>query len=203
MTQAAPTPTGPPTAPRIHGLLLAAGAGRRMGTPKALVDDWLERATRTLRDGGCAEVGVVLGAAADTASELLRRSPSWQPANDSIVVARRWEEGMGESLRAGLAALPPSADGVVVHLVDLPDVGASVVRRVLAAWNGPQTLVRAAYGPRSAPRLGHPVLFGRDHLEGVAHSAVGDAGARNYLRDREVVALWCGDLADGYDIDAR
>ena len=41
------------------GLLLAAGAGRRMGRPKALVDDWLVRSVDTLED--CDRVVVVLG----------------------------------------------------------------------------------------------------------------------------------------------
>ena len=42
------------------GLLLAAGAGTRMGRPKALVDDWLVRSVETLAD--CDRVVVVLGA---------------------------------------------------------------------------------------------------------------------------------------------
>ena len=50
----------------VEGLLLAAGAGRRMGMPKALVRDatgepWLVRGVRTLREGGCDAVTVVLG----------------------------------------------------------------------------------------------------------------------------------------------
>ena len=38
------------------GLLLAAGAGRRMGPPKAIVDTWLVDAVNTLREGGCPRV---------------------------------------------------------------------------------------------------------------------------------------------------
>ena len=58
----------------LHGLLLAAGAGRRMGMPKALVRDdagepWLVRGVRALRDGGCDAVTVVLGAGAEEARE--------------------------------------------------------------------------------------------------------------------------------------
>ena len=48
-----------------HGLLLAAGAGRRMGGPKALRVDadgtsWLVRSAGALLDGGCSGVTVVL-----------------------------------------------------------------------------------------------------------------------------------------------
>ena len=105
----------------VDGLLLAAGAGSRMGRPKALVvgDDgtpWLRAALGRLHDGGCRSVTVVLGAAADEAATLVDR------ADVHVVVAADWAEGMSASLRAGLASLDPSADAALVTLVDLPDV---------------------------------------------------------------------------------
>jgi hypothetical protein len=45
------------------------------------------------------------------------------------------------------------------------------------------------------------VLLGRDHWAGVADSATGDRGARDYLAAREVTAVECGDLATGEDRD--
>ena len=71
----------------MHGLLLAAGAGSRMGMPKALVraDDgepWLVRGVRTLVEGGCAQVTVVLGASAEEALPLLEGAPA-PPASSS------------------------------------------------------------------------------------------------------------------------
>ena len=57
------------TEPRVAGLLLAAGGGRRYGMPKALVELdgrlFVESSAAVLRDGGCAPVIVVLGARAD------------------------------------------------------------------------------------------------------------------------------------------
>lgn len=173
----------------VHGLLLAAGAGRRYGGPKALVDGWLQHALEVLADGGCADVSVVLGAEADRVRRLV-------PAHLQVVVADDWADGMGASLRAGLAHLP-DAEAVVVHLVDLPDVGAEVVRRVLAAGHSPATLARATYG--GVP--GHPVLLGRDHWPGVRASATGDQGARAYLATHDVTLVECGDLATGHDVD--
>ena len=181
----------------VHGLLLAAGAGSRMGKPKALVDGWLSRSVDTLQAGGCHEVTVVLGAAADEASALL--------ADAGIVVhevvAGDWAEGMGASLRAGLASLPPDADAALVTLVDLPDVGPDVVRRVLApaadAVPDARTLRRATYD--GTP--GHPVLLGRAHWEGAAEAAAGDRGARDYLSSHEADLVECGDLATGEDQD--
>lgn len=187
------------------GLLLAAGAGRRMGTPKALLRDadgvpFLDRSIGRLFDGGCSAVTVVLGAAADDARALLD-SDGWT-ADDAVdvVMAEDWEEGMGASLRAGLTALATAPDEVtaaLVSLVDLPDVGEQVVRRVLETGSGPDDLVRAAYDGVG----GHPVLLGRGHWAGVVAVASGDRGARDYLRDRDVRLVECGDIATGHDVD--
>lgn len=175
----------------MHGLLLAAGAGRRMGRPKALVDTWLVDAIATLREGGCARVTVVLGAAADEARPLL------EGYDVEVVLADDWAEGMGASLRTGLRSLPDDATAVLVTLVDLPDVGADVVHRMLDRPDSADTLARATYD--GTP--GHPVLLGRDHWAGVIESATGDRGARSYLGRHEVALVECGDLASGRDVD--
>jgi nicotine blue oxidoreductase len=171
----------------VHGLLLAAGAGRRYGGPKALVPGWLDHAISVLRDGGCGEVVVVLGAAADVSL----------PAGVRSVLAEDWAEGMGASLRTGLDALDDRTVAAVVHLVDLPDVPAGVVARLLAGRVDRDTLRRATYS--GVP--GHPVLIGRDHWAGVAALAVGDHGARDYLRAHSHERVECGDLAAGTDVD--
>jgi molybdenum cofactor cytidylyltransferase/nicotine blue oxidoreductase len=168
-----------------------------MGRPKALVEGpdgapWVASAVRTLLDGGCDDVTVVLGAAASEARHLV-------PDAAHVVVAPDWAVGMSASLRAGLSSLvvDDDATAVLVHLVDLPDVGADVVQRVLGLGAGPSVLARAAYGGRP----GHPVLLGRDHWAGVLAEAQGDAGARAFLRAHDVVLVECDDLADGVDVD--
>jgi nicotine blue oxidoreductase len=182
----------------VTGLLLAAGAGRRMGLPKALVVTdgvpWVRGAAGALLAGGCAEVVVVLGAAEQEAREALA---GVSPGVD-VVVCPTWAEGMGASLRTGLTTLRErSARAALVHLVDLPDVGAAVVRRMVAAAAGPGVLARAAYD--GVP--GHPVLLGADHLAGAAELASGDTGAREYLRRHRPALVECGDLAGGQDVD--
>lgn len=194
---------------RVVGLVLAAGAGRRMGRPKATVvgaDDvpWIVRAARDMRRGGCDEVLVVLGAGRDRAEQLLAEAGLTSGAADAgvgIVVANRWADGMGESLRAGLDAVltgrvcgTPSA--VLIQLVDLPDVDADVIARVVGAV-GDGVLARAAY--HGVP--GHPVLIGANHLSSLAGTVHGDTGAKMYLAGRDVRLIECGDLASGADQD--
>lgn len=186
----------------VAGVLLAAGAGRRMGGPKALLEDsrgvaYLDRALGRLIDGGCTPVVVVLGASADEARSLLRRDGWLDHPEVEVVEAADWAVGMGASLRAGLAAVPRPVDVALVSLVDLPDVDETVIARVVAVAAGPATLARAAYHGR----LGHPVLLGRDHWPGVALAAAGDRGARDYLAERDVLLVECGDLAGGLDVD--
>jgi CTP:molybdopterin cytidylyltransferase MocA len=177
----------------VTGLLLAAGAGRRMGRPKALVDTWLVDAVTRLRDGGCDRVVVVLGAGAEEARVLLTGQ------DVVVVVAEDWAEGMGASLRTGLAALGADEVAAMVTLVDLPDVGPDVIARLLGGEVTAATLARAAYD--GSP--GHPVLLGRDHWSGVGETAAGDRGARDYLATHDVELVECGDLATGRDVDVR
>ncbi len=175
--------------PDAVGVLLAAGAGRRYGSPKVLAHDgdWLAAAVQALVDGGCAEVVVVLGAA-DTDV----------PAPARAVYAADWQEGMSASLKAGLAAAGDAAFAVV-HVVDTPDVGEEVVRAVLAAADA-TGLARAVFD--GSP--GHPVVFGREHWAAVAAGATGDKGAREFLRNRDdVIAVECSRWATGVDHDHR
>lgn len=182
----------------VHGVLLAAGAGSRMGRPKALLHDpdgtsWLRRSAEVLRAGGCPEVTVVLGARYDEARALV-------PSEASVVRAEDWAEGMAASLRAALLSLEPTVAAALIHLVDLPDVGAEVVERLLHAPGlGPSVLARAVYEGRP----GHPVLLGREHWPALIATLRGDTGARHYLDTHRAVAIECGDLAGGRDVDAR
>ncbi|GAA2488592.1 nucleotidyltransferase family protein [Streptomyces gobitricini] len=185
--------------PRIAGLLLAAGGGRRLGgRPKALLEHrgrpLVENAVAVLRAGGCSVVHVVLGASAGSV-----RARASLPGC-VLVDNPDWEEGMGSSLRAGLASLDGSGgDAAVVSLVDQPGIGAEAVRRVVAAYRSRDALVAAAYDGKR----GHPVLFGADRWAAVGASAEGDRGARAYLGRHEtsIVLVECGDVAEAYDID--
>ncbi|KAA9380165.1 nucleotidyltransferase family protein [Microbispora cellulosiformans] len=187
----------------VAGLLLAAGGGSRFGGPKALVEFEGERlagrGVRLLAEGGCRPVLVVVGAA-QAAVEAELKAMTENTAGDVVVVRNAlWETGMGSSLRAGLEALPPSAVAVVIALADQPLVRPEAVRRLIAAFRGGARVAVAAYG--GVPR--NPVLIAREHLVEVAAQAVGDVGARPFLRAHPelVTAVACDDAGDPADVD--
>lgn len=182
------------------GLLLAAGAGRRFGGPKALVryDGELlaDRAVRMLHDAGCAPVVVVLGAAVrDVVAQA-------ELADAVVLVNEGWSAGIGSSLQVGLTALGQlGAPAAVVALVDQPGVGPDVVRRLAAAWAGGAVAAVASYGGR--PR--NPVLLDAAVWPEVSAAAHDDVGAREWLRanPERVVVVACDDIGTDADIDTR
>ncbi|MFE7749095.1 NTP transferase domain-containing protein [Streptomyces sp. NPDC057428] len=191
--------THPQRIPVVAGVLLAAGGGRRLGgRPKALLEHrgrpLVEHAVRALRNGGCGPVRVVLGAAAEEVRSRADLSAC------AVTVNTLWEEGMGSSLRAGLSDLAGlEADAALVLLVDQPGIGPEAVARVRSAYRSRMTLAAAAYDGRR----GHPVLFGADRWADITAGAVGDQGARAYLKaHRDAITLVeCSDVAQAYDID--
>lgn len=190
----------------VAGVLLAAGEGSRFGQPKALVVlnglTLAERGVNMLRTGGAGPVLVVTGAA-----------PVELPGIQTVY-NEQYRTGMGSSLRVALQSLSgppprpgdstapslaPDAGAAVVALADQPLIGPEVVARLIAAYRTGAGVAVAAYQGR--PR--NPVLLAREHWPEVIALAVGDQGARAFLRSRpELVTLVeCGDIGCPDDID--
>lgn len=180
-----------PVSGPVAGVLLAAGDGSRLGQPKAQVVvggvTLANRGVALLRDGGAAPVIVITGAAdVDIPGVLAVHNP-------------RWRTGMGSSLAAGLAAVPAGCAAAVIALADQPLVGAESVRRLIAAYRAGASVAVAAYDGK--PR--NPVLLRREHWAEAIELAVGDVGARPFLRARPdlVTLVECGDTGRPDDID--
>jgi molybdenum cofactor cytidylyltransferase/nicotine blue oxidoreductase len=120
-------------------------------------------------------------------------------AGAQVVVADGWSAGMGASLRAGLTALTTTdVDACVVALVDQPEVGAEAVQRLIATGGGHDAAVATYDGQ---PR--NPVLLARRVWADVAAQAVGDVGARAWLRahTERVLAVPCDGTGSARDVD--
>jgi CTP:molybdopterin cytidylyltransferase MocA len=176
---------------RVAGILLAAGAGSRLGRPKATVqlggEPLAGRGIALLRGGGAQPVVLVTGAVAvDLPGVLIVHNPDWR-------------SGMGSSLAAGLATVPADCGAAVIALVDQPLVGPEAVRRLIAAYRAGAAVAIAAY----AGALRNPVLLAREHWPEVTALAVGDSGARPFIRAHPelVTPVECGDTGSADDVD--
>ena len=132
------------------GLILAAGASRRMQTPKALLEfrgeTFLDRliglfAART------DPVIAVLGGHAAEIRAAVRRSAVF-------VLNPDYERGMLGSLQCGLRAVPPGASAVLFTLVDHPAVAETTLDALLSPAG--DALLRV---PRYRGKRGHPIWF--------------------------------------------
>jgi molybdenum cofactor cytidylyltransferase len=166
----------------LAGLILAGGASRRMGAPKALLElhgeTFLDRLIAVLW-GACSPVLVVLGHNADVIRAGVRRA-----SEATFVINPDYSRGQLSSLQCGLAAVPAEAGGVIFTPVDYPGVRSSTVAEIASRFHG-RTKNELFVIPRSAGRRGHPVCCAREVIpEFLALPA--DAQAREVVhRHRE------------------
>lgn len=179
---------------------MAAGAGRRLGAAKALVSfggtTLVERGARTLAEGGCDPVVVVLGAVAEEVRAVCELGDA------HVVVNEGWQEGMGASVRAGLEEVERSGvPAVLVMPVDQPLVTSRLVERLITTWRDGAVAAVAAYGGE----MSTPVVIDASLWPEVKSHAVGDVGARAFLRSNPdlVTVVACDDVGDQSDIDTQ
>jgi nicotine blue oxidoreductase len=191
----------------VAGVLLAAGAGSRLGRPKALVvvggQSMVRRGITLLHDGGADPVIVVTGATGpgtDVTGPGADLGGRRERAAIISVHNPDWPAGMGSSLAVGLGAVPGECAAAVLALADQPLVGPEAVRRLLAAHAAGAGVAVACYDGQ--PR--NPVLISREHWPEVIALASGDVGARPFLRTHPdlVTEVECGDTGRPDDVDS-
>ena len=160
----------------IAAIVLAAGASTRMGRQKLTLPmpdgrPLVRLAVEQVLAAGLDETVVVLGGDAEAVSAALAGLPVRTVANP------RYAEGQSTSLRAGLDALRPGTEAVVIALGDQPLPDPGVVRRLVAAF---RETGRPIVVPVYRDGRGNPVLFGSalfDELRAVT----GDQGGRGVI----------------------
>jgi CTP:molybdopterin cytidylyltransferase MocA len=177
-----------------HGaIVLAAGASRRLGRPKQLLEidgePLLRRAVRAVLATAPRECIVVLDDAAPFDSVL-------DALDVRIVRIAEAATGMAASLRAGVAALDAACDGALVVLTDQPALDERHLEALCTVWRAaPAFAIASAY----AGVIGVPALLPRSWFDGVA-ALSGDVGARELLRSRpDVIAIPSPALARDID----
>ena len=163
---------------RVGALILAAGASRRLGQPKAMLslptgETLLARAVASARQADLEALVAVPPGDNDVAREAARLGAP-------VAVVADPAAGMSASIRAGIERLEadPGISAVLMMLADQWRLTAGDLTSLLAAWRESPSQVAAA---RYSGRLGVPAVFGRGHFPSLA-SLEGDRGARDLLR---------------------
>ena len=160
----------------VAGLILAAGAATRFGSTKqlALLDglSLVARAARSVAPVCDAGVLVITGANQAEVAESLAGEPV------RCVYNPAWREGIGASIRQGMASLSEHAAAVLVALADQPGLSTTEYAALVEAWrSAPGQPAAAVY----ADMPGVPAVFPRGYWPRLA-SLQGDSGARAVLR---------------------
>lgn len=174
----APPSIAPRRARSVAALVLAAGRSRRMAPlNKLLIADsqGVPMVTRVIDNAlasHASPVIVVTGHERDRVEEALAGRPL------RFAYAEDYVEGLSASLKAGLAALPPEAEGVLVCLGDMPLVAGPMLDRLIAAFDPEEG--RAIVMPTFRGKQGNPMLWSREFLPEML-AITGDVGARHLV----------------------
>jgi molybdenum cofactor cytidylyltransferase len=156
--------------------VLAAGAASRFGSPKQLARisgrPLLHNTVSNAVEITGAATMVVLGAYAAELAPLLGHTPA------SVLINREWHEGIGSSIRRGIAALPSACTAVMIVLADQAAITTQDLQRLVSAWKRQPEYVAAALYSGST---GVPAIFPRSRFAELSQLR-GDIGARRLLQ---------------------
>src|SRR6266511_506266 len=178
VTRPQPRAEPPPAADRrIAAVVLAAGRSTRMGGPNKLLAEIAGRPlVRIVVEEALAShakpVIVVVGHERAEVEKALAGLPVQLIHNPDFA------QGLGTSLKAGIAAVPAEADGAIVCLGDMPQVDASLIDRLITAFDPDRGALIVM--PTVEGRRGNPVLWSRRFFPDLM-AIEGDVGARHFI----------------------
>jgi CTP:molybdopterin cytidylyltransferase MocA len=165
----------------IPAIVLAAGASRRLGRPKQLIElggeTLIERAIRLANEAGAAPVIAVLGAHFEIICASIVLNEVILSLND------QWERGIATSIHSGLRtldAVAKDASGVLIMSCDQPRLTAAHLRALIETFIAQRQAVIAASAYASVH--GVPAIFPRSMFAELL-ALRGDKGARALLTD--------------------
>jgi molybdenum cofactor cytidylyltransferase len=186
VTRPQPRAEPPPTAGRrIAAVVLAAGRSTRMGGPNKLLAEIAGRplariVVKEALASRARPVIVVVGHERAKVENALAGLPV------EVVYNPDFAQGLGTSVRAGIAAVPAEADGAIVCLGDMPQVDAALIDRLIAAFDPDRGALIVM--PTVEGKRGNPVLWSRRFFPDLM-AIEGDVGARHFIgRYNEAVA---------------
>jgi molybdenum cofactor cytidylyltransferase len=140
-------------APQIACIVLAAGRSTRMGAANKLVADiGGTPMVRAVAEAALAsKAGVVSVVTGHMAAEV---TSALAGLDVTLVANPDYATGLASSLKAGIRVLPPSCDGALILLGDMPRIAPDHLDTLMAAF-APDTIVV----PVHAGRQGNPVLW--------------------------------------------
>ena len=162
---------------RVAALVLAAGRSTRMGAVnKMLAEIGGKPLVRIAAEQAVAShahpVIVVTGHEREKVEAALNGLPV------RFVHNADYAEGLGTSLKAGIAAVPEEADAAVVCLGDMPQVDAALINRLIAAFDPERGALVVV--PSIDGRRGNPVVWSRRFFHDLM-AIQGDVGARHLI----------------------
>ncbi len=174
-----PQPRDEPVQParNIAALVLAAGRSSRMGGPNKLLAEIGRRplariAVEQALASRARPVIVVTGHQREGVEAALAGLPV------RFVHNKDFADGLGTSLRAGIAALPANVDGAIVCLGDMPQVDATMIDRLIGAIDPGKGALIAV--PSHDGKRGNPVVWSRRFFPELM-AVEGDVGARHLI----------------------
>lgn len=169
-------------APKIGGILLAAGGSTRFGSPKQLAiyqgKTLIRRAAETLVSSGTHPNVAVLGAETEGSTQQL------EGLEMNICINKNWHSGMSSSIRSGLKhllSLEPNLDAVLITLCDQPLITPESLQLLTTHFQtSPTPIIAARYGDT----VGVPATFSRELFYELL-DLEGDKGARDLIRQNK------------------
>jgi len=184
---------------RFGTVVLAAGMSSRMGETKQLLrlgeNTLLGQVLENVRSSRVKDIVLVLGHEAEKIRERISTE------NLTVVTNESYQQGMGTSLRTGLAALPPGVNAALIVLADQPFIRPKTLDLLMDQYmrSNAQIVIPTYKGFR-----GNPVLLDRSVFSEVM-ALTGDIGCRaifgNHLE--RIVKFPVEDIGILLDMDSK